>query len=264
MLDGKSIFALITAKGTSEGLPGKNIRPLLGKPMIAWSIEQALRCPWVDALAVSTDSAEIAEIARSHGAEAPFLRPARLATATATSFDVVEHALDFYRNERGQSFDYLLLLEPTSPLRELCDIEQALQRLVRTPGADSIVGVSEAVCAHPAFTVAVDPAGFLTALGGADGGASHQDAAGQVLRRQDLSPAFFFEGTVYASKVSAYLEKRTFYHGSTLAHIVPKWKAPEVDDIYDFLTVEAMMRHFPDRYPPAAPLENQRIPLENV
>jgi CMP-N,N'-diacetyllegionaminic acid synthase len=249
MLDGKSIFALIPAKGTSEGLPGKNIRPLLGKPMIAWSIEAALRCPWIDVLAVSTDSEEIAGIARACGAEAPFLRPASLATATATSFDVVAHALEFYRNERGRTFDCLLLLEPTSPLRELSDIEQALQRLVRTPGADSIVGLSEAVSAHPAFTVGVDPAGFLTSAVGANGGSSHQDASGSVLRRQDLSPAFFFEGTVYASKVSTYLEKRTFYHNTTLAHIVPKWKAPEVDDIFDFLTVEATMRHFPERYP---------------
>lgn len=251
MLDGKSILALITAKGTSEGLPGKNIRPLLGKPMVAWSIDVARQCPYVDAVVVSTDSEEIAGIARTHGAEVPFLRPAHLASATASSFDVVEHAINFYRTEKNRTFDYLLLLEPTSPLRELSDVNEALERLIRTPEADSIVGVSEAVSAHPAFTVAVSPEGYLSSLFDAEGKSGHQNESGVVLRRQDLKPAFFFEGTLYASKVSAYLEKRTFYHDTTLAHIVPKWKSPEVDDIYDFLTVEAMMRHFPDRYPAA-------------
>lgn len=232
MLDGQKVLGLITARGGSKGLPGKNIRPLRGKPLIAWSIEAAKSCTSLDALVVSTDSEEIAAVARHYGAEAPFLRPSELAGDTATSVDVIEHAINFLR-ERGEEYGYVVLIEPTSPLREPHDIDLALRQMSEA-GADSVVSVGLADTVHPAFMFRKGAAQRLELF---------QGGAFRVLRRQELEPVFFLEGTVYASRVASLLAQRTFCQTNTVGYEVPKWKVPEIDDIVDFLHVEAIMKH---------------------
>src|ERR1700690_2556564 len=98
MIDGKSVLAIIPARGGSKGLPGKNVRELCGKPLIAWSIEKAQKSRHLDVVLVTTDSPEIADIARRYGAVVPFLRPADLATDRASTYDVLRHAVEYYRN----------------------------------------------------------------------------------------------------------------------------------------------------------------------
>jgi len=122
MYKGKKILALIPARGGSKGLPGKNIKPLLGKPLIAWTIEQAKASKYVDRVVVSTDDDEIAEVAIRYGAEVPFLRPKELARDDSPTIDAILHALDFF-SDKGERFDLLALLEPTSPLRDSEDID---------------------------------------------------------------------------------------------------------------------------------------------
>ena len=129
MINSRTAIGIIPARGGSKGLPGKNIRPMCGKPLIAWTIEKALQSRHLDVVMVSTDSLEIAAIAREHGAEVPFLRPADLATDTANSYDVIRHALGYYRQSVGRDFVYTALLEPTSPLREDDDIDRVLAAL---------------------------------------------------------------------------------------------------------------------------------------
>ena len=129
MIDGRGVIAIIPARGGSKGLPGKNVRPICGKPLIAWTIEKALRSRHLDTVMVSTDSPEIAEIAERYGAEVPFLRPDNLATDTASSYDVIDHALCHYRDIESSEFTYTALLEPTSPLREDDDIDRMIERL---------------------------------------------------------------------------------------------------------------------------------------
>jgi CMP-N,N'-diacetyllegionaminic acid synthase len=234
MIEGKSVIAVIPARGGSKGLPRKNVKPLLGKPLLAWSIEAAQKSRHVDAVVVSTDDEEIATAARQCSVAVPYLRPSSLATDTATTHDVLMHVLE-EEEYRGRRFDYLALLEPTSPLREAQDVDAAIERLVRHPSAKSIVGLAKSECGHPEFTVVLNEDRLIR---------SYTTSSGEFreLRRQELREAFFFEGTIYVSEVDHLKRAGTFYHASTLGYVVPKWKSYEVDDIFDFFVVEAMLK----------------------
>lgn len=128
MFNDKKFIAVIPARGGSKGLPGKNIKELCGKPLIVYTIETALKSKIFDKVIVSTDSLEIAEIAKKAGAEIPFLRPKELATDTADSMDVLIHAIKFLE-EKGEKFDYIMKLQPTSPLRTEEDIRKSVKLL---------------------------------------------------------------------------------------------------------------------------------------
>ena len=130
MINGKTVIAIIPARGASKGLPGKNIKPLCGKPLIAWSIEAGLGSQYIDEVMVTTDSEKIAGIAREFGATVPFIRPAELASDTATSVDVIRHVLNFYEIKLYKNFEYTVVLEPTSPLRVKEDIDNDIEQLL--------------------------------------------------------------------------------------------------------------------------------------
>ena len=230
VINGKSVLSIVPARGGSKGLPGKNVRTLHGKPLIGWSIEHGLESRYVDAVVVSTDDEQIAEVARSHGAEVPFLRPAFLATDTATSVDVLLHTLDTLE-KAGRSYDLVALLEPTSPLREATDIDLALEALLGQENAQSIVGVAKVESCHPAFLLRYKDA-FLEPYSRQEFGAK---------RRQEIDDLFFLEGTVYISWTNALRSLRSFYHSKTMPFVVPKYKSFEVDDLTDFVIIEALM-----------------------
>lgn len=231
MYKGKKILAIIPARGGSKGLPGKNIKDLCGKPLIAWSIEHAQRSLYVDEIFISTDSWEIADVAEQYGVPVPELRPAELAVDTAPSSAFIVYTLEKYRKE-GKHFDYFILLEPTSPLRDVEDVDKSIAQLIDTPDAESIIGVCQSEAGHPNFLDTIKENGFLEPY--------EKDA--RVMRRQDLSSVYFHEGSVYVSDVEAYLRRKTFYHEKTLPYVVPKWKSFEVDDIVDFTIIEAIMK----------------------
>ena len=228
MISSLAVLALVTARGGSKGLPGKNIRPLCGKPLIAWSVEAARAAASVDRIVVSTDSEAIAAAAAAAGAEVPFMRPAELATDTASSINVVIHALDALG---WKDDDLVVLLEPTSPLREAVDIDAALARLVET-GATAVVSVAQAGSAHPAFVFRQDSGGRLSPF---------LERPPTGLRRQDIEPVYYLDGSLYASRVGALRRRRSFYHDDTVAYEIAKWKSPEIDDLDDFIVVEALM-----------------------
>jgi CMP-N,N'-diacetyllegionaminic acid synthase len=224
------VLGLVPARAGSKGVPGKNLRLVGGKPLIAWTLEAAAACPGLDAVVVSTDSPEIAGVAATWGAEVPFLRPAEHASDTASSLSVIEHALSWLATE-GRTYAYLVLLEPTSPLREPSDIASALALLEHAP---AVVSVCRAETVHPAFMYLRTDDGYLKPfLSGTAGG----------VRRQDIAAVYYLDGTIYASRTDVLLAERTFYHARTAAYEVPKWKAPEIDDEVDLLIVEAIMRH---------------------
>lgn len=226
------VLCLVTARGGSKGLPGKNVRPLLGKPLIAWSIEAGLRAPSADALVVSTDDEAIAQAARDAGARVPFMRPPELAGDTASSIDVVLHAIDWLA-AAGDSYDVVVLLEPTSPLRKAADIEAALELMV-SRGAGAVVSVCRAESVHPAFMYRKDAGGCLQPF---------LERQPTSLRRQEIEPLYFLEGTVYVSRIDVLRARRSFYHEDTVGYEVPKWKSLEIDDLDDFLMVEALLKH---------------------
>lgn len=232
MIDGKRIIGIIPARGGSKGLPGKNIKMLCGKPLIAWSIEAGLASQYIDEVMVTTDSEEIADIARGFGATVPFIRPTELASDIATSFDTIKHSIDFYRNNLGKAFDYVVLLEPTSPLRDKDDIDKSIEQLLSKKNAMAIVGISKTESQNPAFLVKKDNQDFLV---------GYENKPVNVIRRQDIEEVYFFEGSVYVSDIDELLSKKTFYHERTIGYEVPKWKSFEVDDIDDFVVIEALL-----------------------
>jgi N-acylneuraminate cytidylyltransferase/CMP-N,N'-diacetyllegionaminic acid synthase len=140
MINEKSVLAIIPARGGSKGLTGKNIKELCGKPLIAWSIEQAKSCSGIDRIVVSTDDRRIAEIATKYGAEIPFMRPAELANDTASTIEVIFHAINWLKEHENYQAGYTLLLQPTSPLRIAEDIEGAI-RMLKDKDARAIVSV---------------------------------------------------------------------------------------------------------------------------
>lgn len=229
MYNNNKILAIIPARGGSKGLPGKNIRPLLGKPLIGWTIEQAKASQYIDELFVSTDSQEIADIAEQFGVKVPSLRPAELSADKSPSSEFIIYTLELLKSE-GRNFDIFVLLEPTSPLRDVEDIDKSISMLINNADAESIIGVSKIEDKHPDFLVLLENR-FIR---------SYTNAY-SVKRRQDLDDLYFFEGSVYASKVDAYLKNRTFIHKNTLGYVVPKYKSFEVDDIVDFKIIEALM-----------------------
>ncbi|MCK5082649.1 MAG: acylneuraminate cytidylyltransferase family protein [Candidatus Omnitrophica bacterium] len=235
MINGKSVLAIIPARGGSKGLPGKNILPLNGKPLLGWPVEAARSSQYVDRVIVSTDDEEIAGVAREQGAEVPFLRPSELASDTSTTMSVLEHAIMHFKKE-GCEYEYCVLLEPTSPLTESTDVDNALEKLDSNRDiADSIVGVSKVEAAHPTFDVFINKKGLIEPY--------LPNGFSRIGRRQDLDDLYFFEGTVYVSKIPALLEKKSFYHDKTIAYVVPRWKSVEVDEMADLICVEAIMKN---------------------
>lgn len=233
MIEDKRVIAVIPARGGSKGLPRKNLLMLFGKPLLGWPVETAQKSMCVDRIIVSTEDPEIAEVARKVGAEVPFLRPAELASDDASSVSVALHALGFLA-ERNENYDYLILLEPTSPLTESDDIDKAIEILHRErEHADAIVGVSRVQSTHPDFDVRLDTLGLIRPYAVKE----FQD----IKRRQEIEVLYFLDGSLYASAVDALVANRTFYHSRTLGYVVPHWKSFEVDDYVDFICVEALM-----------------------
>lgn len=230
MIDGKRVLAIVPARKGSKGLPLKNIRPLAGKPLLAWPIAAARASRHVDRVIISTDDQDFADIAMAHGADAPFLRPAELASDSAPSIGFILHAVDTLAGA-GDVYDLVVLLEPTSPLTEGSDVDAALERLVGAD-ADAIVGVTALVTSHPAYAVRMNREGAIEPL--QPGGFS------AMPRRQDLEPVFGLDGSLYISTVDALRREQGFCHGRTLGYETARYKAAEVDDLIDFLCIEAI------------------------
>jgi CMP-N,N'-diacetyllegionaminic acid synthase len=232
MYNNKTFLAIIPARSGSKGLPDKNIKSINGKPLMAWSIKAGLNSKYIDRLIVSTNSEKYAEIAKDFGAEVPFIRPDKISTDYSSRKDVIKHALDFFRR-KNKLYDYIVFLEPTSPLTTETDIDKSIEKLMLDKSAESIVGVSLSEVSHPDFLVNLKN-GFLNFI--------NENQKSSVIRRQDKEDFYFYDGTIYVSEVDMYLEKE-FYHEKTLGYVTPKWKSLEIDDIYDFIMVESIMQY---------------------
>ena len=148
MINGKKIIAIIPARGGSKGIPGKNIKQICGKPLIAWTIKQALSSRYIDEVFVSTDSKKIATVSKKYGAGVPFLRPAKYALDSSPTSDAVIHTLDTFE-AMGKKFDYLMVLEPTSPLRKRNDIDSSIKLIATGKKADCLISVGQVHTEHP-------------------------------------------------------------------------------------------------------------------
>jgi len=225
MIAGRKVVAVITARGGSKGLPRKNVLPLGGKPLIAWTVEAAKASRYVDRVVLSSDDPEIIAAAVAAGAEAPFVRPAELAGDAAGSVDVMLHALDAI----GAESDLAVLLQPTSPLRRAADIDACVEACAA--GATSCVTVTEA--AKPPFWMF-----FRTADGRLNRVVEPPPGAH---RRQDLPPAFVVNGAVYVVAVEWFRAERTFVDANTRSVIMPPERSVDIDTATDFALAACLL-----------------------
>jgi CMP-N-acetylneuraminic acid synthetase len=208
-----AVLGLIPARGGSKGIHRKNIRTIAGKPLLTWTIEVALKAKGVDAVVVSTDDEEIAEIALSAGAMVPFMRPAALAADDTPGVDPVLHALGLL-----PQFNEVLLLQPTSPLRTAFDIEGVLA-LGNETGAPSIVTVCESED-HPDWMYRIDTTGRLEPL------MRTQSAK----RRQDLPDVYTLNGAIYYARSEWLRKHRSFLGVETLGYLMPMERSIDIDN----------------------------------
>lgn len=219
-------IAIIPARGGSKRLPGKNIKLLAGKPMIAWTIEAAIESQVFDHIFVSTDDQEIAEISKRYGAEVPFLRPVELATDEATTNDVVTHLVEWYETEYGKQVSTVAILQPTSPLRNAQHIKEAMQ-LMREKSAKAVVSVCE--LEYPIqFCNQLGPGGSM------DGFIKTEN----IKRTQDLKPYYKLNGAIYIFKKKYVGNLHELYSKGTYAYKMKAGNSIDVDTLKDFKWAE--------------------------
>jgi len=232
MYKGKRVLAIVPARGGSKGLPGKNIRPLAGKPLIGWTLESAKKSKYLDEIFVSTDSQKIADVAETFGVKVPELRPEELASDTATSASVVLYTIDYFR-KKGKDFDYILLLEPTSPMRKEDDIDNAIALACEHPDKAGVVSLGEVHMEHPSIVKKITDKSIIEPY----------VEAQRVTRRQQLDKAYFPYGVVYLVRTDYFEKNQLFYGKDSLPYIIERWQCYEIDDIYDFTAIEAILKY---------------------
>lgn len=217
----EGMLAVIPARAGSKGLPGKNLADLGGQPLIGWTIAAARGALCVGRVVVSTDGAEIIAAAQALGAEVPFRRDAALATDTASTLDVVLDVLD-----RLPGYDYVAVLQPTSPLRTAAHIDAAFAQM-QAAGAASVVSVCEAE-EPPYWMYGMGPQGRLRKL---------IDTPEGVTRRQDLPPSYLLNGAIYIIAVDHLRRTRSFIDSQTIGYPMTRRASVDIDTLADLATV---------------------------
>lgn len=220
---GRKILAVITARGGSKGVPRKNIKKLGGKPLIAYTIEAAKQSGLITRLIVSTDDEKIAEVARKFGADIPFMRPSELSTDVAGHIGVMRHATEFIERIDGVIFDYIVILQPTSPFRTAEDIDATVELLIRT-GADSAVSMVEMEKDHPIKAKRM--------IG--DRVTPYCVPEPEGVRRQDIPVAYKRSGAVYSLRRDLLIKRGSLFGDSIVGYVVPKERSIDIDTEFDW------------------------------
>jgi N-acylneuraminate cytidylyltransferase len=225
MIGNRSVLAIVPARGGSKGVPGKNIRPLAGKPLIAWTIDEARKSHLIDRLVASSDDEGILSVARQHGCETPFVRPSELARDDTPGVLPVLHAIDAL-----PGFDIVVLLQPTSPLRAVADIDDCL-RLV-AGARPSVVTVTESA-KNPYWMYRLGPEDRLQPI------LQNQEV---VIRRQDAATTYALNGAVYAVAVDWLCAGRVLVEsGVTVGLRMPSERSIDIDNELDFAWAEFLI-----------------------
>lgn len=222
----KKFLGLIPARGGSKSIPLKNIKPLLGKPLIAYTIEEALKSKYLERIVVSTDDVQIAEVSKEYGADVPFIRPAELATDTSPTLPVIQHALKYLESE-GYRPNFVVLLQPTSPLREVKHIDEAIEKILNT-NADSVTTLTEAEI-HPYWMCKLDGDRVYPFI----------ETGEQSLRRQDLPSVYRLNGAVIVVKREA-IDKK-WQEQDIRAILMEPIYSIDIDTPLDFYIAEKLM-----------------------
>jgi CMP-N,N'-diacetyllegionaminic acid synthase len=222
-------MAIIPARGGSRGVPGKNIHPVAGRPLLAWTIDAARDARAITRVIVSTENAEIAEIARQHGAEVPMMRPAELARDDTPTVDAIVHAVDWLQDHERYCPDYVSVLQPTSPLRTAADIDAAMT-ILRARSAAAVVGVCLAPH-HPHWMKRVDGDGAISSLFEFD----------ESLPRQKLPPVYVLNGALYLVRRDVLTERRSLYAEKTHAYVMPIERSLDIDTAWDLQVADLVL-----------------------
>ena len=222
-----NILVVIPARGGSKGLPGKNIKDLCGKPLIAYSIDVARAITSDENICVSTDDQKIIDAVENYGLHVPFVRPAEFATDTATTNDVLLHAVDFFE-KKGKHFDRMLLLQPTSPLRKVDEVKEAM--LLYSDEIDMVVSVTKSHA--PAVLCNDNEDGYVELV-------YNKKAEG----RQALPTFYEFNGAIYVINIEAVKEKGLGGFTKRVKYVMSKESSVDIDDIYDFMLIESILKN---------------------
>ena len=226
------ILATICCRGGSKGVPGKNIKLLKGKPLIAYTIDTAKQSSLINDLIISTDDEAIAEVARSFGASVPFMRPAELASDTASKWPVFIHAVETYEKLTGKTVDYLVDLDVTVPLKSASDIDGAITMALNDPSADVIITGYEPE-RNPYFNmVEIGENGFAEIVKKGDK---------PIVRRQDAPQVYSLTPAAYVVKKSALYDYEHWSRAKCKIFPMPRERAVDIDTEIDFKIVEFLM-----------------------
>lgn len=222
--------ALITARGGSKRLPGKNVKPLGGKPLLEWTIQAALHSKKIDQVILSTDCEKIAQCGKAAGAEVPFIRPSGLAGDTSSHYSVISHAIKWLEKAQPDPLETMALLQPTSPFRTAKHIDAALT--LREQKCNESLASVTAVTQHPAFMHKLSQEGHLT---------SYLPATEGYQRSQDQEKLFVLNGAIYIFSPEAFHQRETVLATSTLAFEMDAKTSLDIDDVDDFAMCEALL-----------------------
>lgn len=225
------VLGVITARGGSKGVPKKNIRPLGGKPLLLWTAEAALKAHRLSRVIISTDDDEIADVAQRAGIEVPFRRPPELATDTAPTLPVLQHAVAWLE-ERGDVYDAICLLQPTNPLRTSDTIDRCIDMLEQA-SADSVVTVLPVPAEHnPHWVYFAKPDGQLYLATG---------ESAPIPRRQELPAAYHREGSVYVVRRDVLVQRGSLYGDRVMGYMVSAESSVNIDDVADWERAEKLI-----------------------
>ena len=229
MINGKRCIGIIPARGGSKRLPGKNTMMFYGKPLIFWSIEAAIKSEFIDCVVVSTDDEETIDISKKFGASIPFVRPDIISTDSATSIDVVRHAIDFLK-QSGDCYDYVVVLQPTSPLRTSEHVDDAIHEFV-DKNANCVVSVTKA--GHPTEWInEVDDSGSLKNF-----------ILDDKKKSQDYSDKYILNGAIYIIKESLISEYNSMIIPKKgFAYIMKQKDSIDIDNFFDLQVAECFMK----------------------
>ena len=227
MINHKKILCVVPARGGSKGVTKKNIRRVAGKPLIIWTMDEAKKSKYIDRLIVSTDDSEIQNIISEHGYDAPFRRPAELSTDSSNTIDVVIHALD----NISACYDYVVLLQPTCPLRSYYDIDHCIETCC-LQDVSSVVSVTK-VDKPPHWIYNMDDVGKLSPF---------LKTEKQPLRRQDSMPLYQLNGSIYVNKVSDLRSEHSFINNGTVGYVMPHDVSLDIDTELDLKLAEILLQ----------------------
>lgn len=230
MIKNKLVYGLITARGGSKGIPHKNIYPLNDKPLIAYTIEPALRSKYIDRLVVSTDDEAIADVAKKFKAEVPFIRPNNLSGDSSSSASVIEHAIKYFENE-NKTPDLIVLLQPTSPLRNVDDIDEALEIFVNSD-AESLISVCKSD-QSPYWFKKINDNGFI---------ADYLPQPSSYIRRQDTPDLYILNGAIYILDTKSFLSSKIILGDKSLPYIMPYERSVDIDNMLDLGFAEFLLK----------------------